>query len=106
MAFTVKGEYERLLKYKEKSKDGKLPFECGCACGVVTKIEYIPCGYNDEVHRWMDDKIKLYGYAGWDKPNEIHLLFSIDNNDVSRRYQDRKYRYHRKFNILELVNTN
>ena len=37
MAFTVKGEYERLLKIKSecenKSKDKCLGFECGVACG-------------------------------------------------------------------------
>ena len=45
MAFTVKGEYERLMKIKaeceKKSHDKWLGFECGCACGFVTRIEYL-----------------------------------------------------------------
>ena len=48
MAFTVKGEYERLMKRKaeaEKSKYKQMGFECGCACGIVTRIEYIPKVY-------------------------------------------------------------
>ena len=52
MAFTVEGEYNRLLKIKaereRKSKDKRLAFECGCACGYVTRIEYQPWKFDQE----------------------------------------------------------
>jgi hypothetical protein len=95
MAFTVKGEYERLRKIQEKSKDKKILFECGCACGCVTKIEYQPWDvFNEEA-------VLIYGYAGFDNPNTERLLMYITNKDVSKRYQDRKYRYWKQWNILE-----
>lgn len=102
MAFTVKGEYERLMKRKaeaEKSKYKQMGFECGCACGIVTRIEYIPKGYNEEVHRWMEDEIQVYAIAGWSKKED--LIFTITEDDVSKRYQDRKYRYNKQYGILE-----
>lgn len=95
MAFSVKGEYERLIKIQEKSKDKKIPFECGCACGVVTKIEYVPWSIGTE------EAVILYGYAGFDSPNNEHVLLYITENDVSKRYQDRKYRYWKQWNVLE-----
>ena len=95
MAYTVKGEYERLLKYKEKSKDGKLPFECGVACGYVTRIEYIPKRYEYECHRWLDEEVRIYAIAGWDTSEKLVLV--LQEHDVSRRYQDRKYRYYKEW---------
>lgn len=97
MAFTVKGEYERLLKYKENSKDGKLPFECGVACGVVTRIEYLPKRYEDCC--WLDEEIRVYAIAGFDTYERLVLV--LKENDINKRYQDRKYKYHKKYNILE-----
>lgn len=99
MAFTVKGEYERLIKIKEKSENGQLPFECGVACGVVTKIEYLPRRYNNEIHSWQDEEVHIYAIAGWDKEEKLVLVLTED--DVCKRYQDRKYRYWKKWNILE-----
>lgn len=103
MAFTVKGEYERLMKIKaeceKKLEDKHLSFECGVACGIVTRIEYIPRRYDHEVHRWFDDEVHVFVIAGWD--NFEKLAFTITVNDVSRRYQDRKYRYNRQYGILE-----
>lgn len=42
MAFTVKEEYKRLNKIKNdiESKGDEMAFECGCVCGIVTRIEY------------------------------------------------------------------
>lgn len=91
MAFTVKGEYERLFKYQLNSFDGKLPFEYGCITGYVTKIEYIP------LKHYQEEAIIIYGYIG----SEEHSLLYITENDVRKRYQDRKYRYNKKYNILE-----
>ena len=102
MAFTVKEEYDRLIKIKterEKSKVKCLAFECGCACGYVTRIEYLPTRYDEEVHRWFDEEIHIYAIAGWD--NYEKLVLVITENDVSKRYQDRKYRYLKQYGILE-----
>lgn len=97
MAFTVKGEYERLMKYKEKSKDKELPFECGCACGYVTRIEYLPGRV--ECNRWLDEEIHIYAIAGFDDLEKLVLV--INKDDVSKRYNYRKYKYHKEFNVLE-----
>lgn len=94
MAFTVKGEYERLLKYKEKSKDGKLPFECGVACGYVTRIEYVPSTW------FCGERIDIFAIAGFD--NFEKPVLSIRENDVKKRYQDRRYKYWKEFNVLEV----
>lgn len=103
MAFTVKGEYERLLKIKsdceKKSKDKCLGFECGCACGIVTRIEYLPSRYDKECHQWIDEEIQIYVIAGWDKFEK--LAFVLTENDVSKRYQDRCYKYWKEYRILE-----
>lgn len=99
MAFTVKGEYKRFKKLQEKSKNKQLPFECGCACGCVTRIEYKPYEYGQE------EAVVFYGYAGFDSPNTERLLLCITNKDVSKRYQDRKYRYWKQWNILEYFRT-
>ena len=99
MAFTVKGEYERLMKYKARSENGKLPFECGVACGVVTRIEYIPSRYDNEAHCWLDEEIHIYAIAGWDKDEKLVLV--LKENDVRKRYKNRKYYYWKQYNILE-----
>ena len=99
MAFTIKGEYDRLIKIKEKSPNKQIPFECGVACGVVTRIEYVPSRYNTEAHIWLNEEIQVYAIAGWEK--EEQCAFAITENDVSRRYQDRKYRINQPFGILE-----
>lgn len=99
MAYTVKGEYDRLMKYKGKSKDEKLPFECGVACGYVTRIEYLPKRYDNECHSWMDEEIHIYAIAGWSTSEELVLV--LKEHDVNKRYQDRKYRYWKQYNILE-----
>ena len=93
MAFTVKGEYERLLKYKEKSENGKLPFECGCSCGYVTRIEYVPWSIG------QTESINIYAVAGFDSHEKLALV--LTENDVRKRYQDRKYKYWKQYNILE-----
>ena len=103
MAFTVKGEYERLLKIKSecenKSKDKCLGFECGVACGYVTRIEYIPRGYNNECHQWMEEELHIYAIAGWDDYEKLAIV--LTENDVSRRYQDRCYKYWKEYGVLE-----
>lgn len=97
MAFTVKGEYERLLNYQLNSFDGKLPFEYGCACGYVTRIEYLP--NRIECNHWLDEEIRIYAIAGFDDFEKLVLV--INKDDVSKRYQDRRYKYWREFNVLE-----
>ena len=96
MAFNLKGEYKRLQNILYKHK-GKIPFECGCACGMVTEIEYQP------LERGQQEAIFVYGFAGWDKPYTKNMLFAIEEHDVKRRYQDRKYRYNKQYEILELL---
>lgn len=97
MAFTVKEEYDRLIKIKterEKSKVKCLAFECGCACGYVTRIEYQPWSCENR-----EEAILVYAIAGFD--NREKLVLYITENDVSKRYQDRKYRYLKQYGILE-----
>ena len=103
MAFTVREEYERLVKIKEerekKSKDKHLAFECGCACGYVTRIEYQPIRYDEEVHKWCSEEIHIYAIAGFD--NKEKLVLRLTGKDVSKAYNRRKYRYWRQYKILE-----
>lgn len=99
MAFTVEGEYERLMKIQAKSPNNQIPFECGVACGIVTRIEYIPRTYNNEVHMYLGNKVNVYVIAGWEKDEQ--LAFTITMDDVCKRYQDRKYRYNKQYGILE-----
>ena len=102
MAFTVKGEYERLIKRKteaENSKFKQMGFECGCVCGIVTRIEYVPRRYNYEAHRFLEEEIQIYVIAGWDKHEQ--LAFTLTDTDVSKRYKDRKYRYDKTYGILD-----
>ena len=99
MGFTVKEEYERLNKIQSRQKDGLLPFECGCVCGVVTRIKYLKPGIRDD-GKWHDDEIEIYVIAGTLQKTEQYCC-SITADDVRRRYQDRKYRYDRKYNIFE-----
>ena len=103
MAFTVEGEYERLLKIKaereRKSKDKRLAFECGGACGYVTRIEYQPFGYDKELGEWVDEAVLIYAIAGFD--NKERLVLCITEDDVSKAYNRRKYKYWKEFGILE-----
>ena len=98
MAFTVEGEYNRLLKIKaereKKSKDKRLAFECGCACGYVTRIEYQPWKYLEN-----DEAVLVYAIAGFDKKERLVLY--ITENDVSKAYNKRKYKYWKEFGVLE-----
>ena len=100
MAFTVRGEYERLLR-KELQCPGmtKLPFECGSVCGWVTEFKYIPRHYNEITRKYVDDVIEVWVQTGFQK--EPELAFTITEDDVRKRYQDRKYRYNKQFKILE-----
>lgn len=103
MAFTVQGEYERLLKIKaereKKSKDKRLAFECGCACGYVTRIEYQHYGYDTELHKMNDEAILIYAIAGFS--NKEQLVLYLTENDVSKAYNRRKYKYWKEFGVLE-----
>lgn len=102
MAFTVKGEYERLMKIKaeceKKSKDKWLGFECGCACGFVTRIEYLPKRYCEEIHDYLEEEIQVYVIAGLEDNEQ--LAFTLTENDVRKRYQDRRYKYWKQYGIL------
>lgn len=103
MAFDVRGEYERLCKIKaereKKSKDKRLAFECGCACGYVTRIEYQPWGYDKELGEWVDEAVLVYAIAGWS--NKEQLVLYITEDDVSKAYKRRKYKYWKEFGVLE-----
>ena len=103
MAFTVEGEYNRLLKIKaereKKSKDKRLAFECGCACGYVTRIEYQPRGYDKEVGTWTEESISIYAIAGFS--NQEQLVLYITENDVCKAHNRRKYKYWKEFGVLE-----
>ena len=102
MAFTVKGEYDRLMKIKaeceKKSKDKCLGFECGVACGYVTRIEYIPAHYGKD-YKWHDEEIQIFAIAGFDDYEKLVLV--LTEKDVCKRYQDRRYRYWKQWQILE-----
>ena len=98
MAFTVKGEYDRLTKIKtdreKKSKDKCLAFECGCACGYVTRIEYQPLKFLEQ-----EEAILVYAIAGFD--NKEKLVLYITDNDVRKAHNRRKYKYWKEFGVLE-----
>lgn len=103
MAFTVKDEYKRLLKIKEerekKSVDKHLAFECGCACGYVTRIEYQPYGYDIEFHKRIEEAILIYAIAGF--CDDEQLVLTLTEDDVSKAYNKRKYKYWKEFGVLE-----
>jgi len=98
MAFTVKGEYERLLKIKaereQKSENKHLSFECGVACGYVTRIEYQPSKFLEQ-----DEAILIYAIAGFS--NKEQLVLYLTEADVSKAYNKRKYKYWKEYGILE-----
>ena len=98
MAYDLKGEYKRFIKIQNKFKDKKIPFECGCACGYVSRIEYIP----EDIRNGQEECIWFWGAAGWQDYTKENTLFVLLEEDVKRRYQDRRYRYDKKYNILEL----
>ena len=103
MAFTVKSEYKRLIKHKldaeKKSNDKRLGFECGCACGYVTRIEYIPAHYGVD-YKWHDEEIQIFAIAGFD--NHEKLVLTLTESDICKRYQDRKYKYWNQYRIFEV----
>ena len=98
MAFTVEGEYNRLLKIKadreKNSKEKRLAFECGCACGYVTRIEYKPWNPHEQ-----EEAILVYAIAGFD--NKEKLALYITESDVRKAYNKRKYKYWKEYGILE-----
>ena len=98
MAFTVKGEYERLMKIQASVPLYQIPFECGCVCGYVTDLKYISRHYSEAIHSYIDDVLEVWVKTGFQK--EPELAFTITSDDVCKRYQDRKYRYDKKFGIL------
>lgn len=99
MAFTVEGEYKRLLGKEYELYPNKIPFESGVVCGYVTELKYIPRHYNEEVHRYIDEVCEVWVQTGFKKTPE--LAFTITKDDVCRRYQDRKYRWNKTFSLLE-----
>lgn len=99
MAFTVKEEYERLMKIKTKQekKYVGMCFECGCVGGHVTRIDYLPKRYEKDVHRWFDEEIHIYVNCF----GREELALVLTEADVRKRYQDRKYKWNRQYEILE-----
>ena len=104
MAFTIKKEYERLIKIKteQEKKNKYLSFECGCVCGIITRIDL----REPEKSKWLIDKdgymILVYGIAGFS--NKEELLLVIREEDVSKQYKNRNYYYHKQYGILEKFN--
>ena len=98
MAFTVHEEYNRLLKIKKerekKSKEKKLAFECGCACGYVTRIEYQPWRFHEQ-----EEAILIYAIAGFSDKEKLVLY--LTEEDVKKAYNRRKYKYWKEFGVLE-----
>ena len=86
MAFTLREEYERLvkIKYEREKKSEHLAFECGCACGYVTRMEYLPYRYDEEVHKCFDQEIRIYAIAGFN--NEEKLVLRLTENDVRNHF--------------------
>lgn len=99
MAFTVKEEYIRLLKIKHTQEDKRngMCFEHGCVGGYVTKIDYLPRRYSVEVHRYLDEEIQIYVNC----LGKEELALVLTENDIRKRYQDRKYRWHKQYEIFE-----
>lgn len=103
MGFTVRDEYTRLQKLMDK-KNGRLPFENGCACGEVVRLEYVPWHYDEDANKFVQDELKVFGNAGFDYLEDqpkLRLLFTITEKDAERAYNRRKYRYNKEFGILE-----
>ena len=103
MAFSVKGEYERLIKIKNtlESKGKQMPFEWGCVCGFVTRIEYCKVKPYDFDRTppsiWLEEEIQVYVNCF----GKEDLALTLREKDVKKRYQDRKYRWNKKYKILE-----
>ena len=100
MAFTVKEEYVRLLKIKHAQEDKRngMCFEHGCVGGYVTRIDYLPRRYSVEVHRYLDEEIQIYVNCFG---NREELALVLKEHDVRKRYQDRKYRWNKQYEIFE-----
>lgn len=104
MGFNIKEEYQRLIKIKneQEKKNKHLAFECGAACGYVTRIVL----REPEAFQWLIDKdgymILVYGIAGFS--NQEELLLVIREDDVKRQYKNRNYYYHKQYGILEKFN--
>ena len=47
----------------------------------------------------QDEEIRIYAIAGWNTFEDLVLV--LKEQDVNKRYQDRKYKYWREFNVLE-----
>ena len=104
MAFTVKEEYKRLNKIKNdiESKGDEMAFECGCVCGIVTRIEYCKVKPYDfertPPNIWLEEEIQIYVNCFGERED---LALTLREEDVKKRYQDRKYRWNKKYKILE-----
>lgn len=98
MAYTVEGEYRRLIKIKaereRKSEYKRLAFECGVACGYVTRIEYQPEKFLEQ-----EEAVLVYAIAGLS--NKEQLVLYITEDDVRKAHNKRKYKYWKEYGILE-----
>ncbi|MBO4847302.1 MAG: hypothetical protein J5525_13535 [Lachnospiraceae bacterium] len=103
MAYTLDGEYKRLENLIKKNS-GRLPFECGCACGEVVDLELVEEHYDQYARKWIESHINVIGNAGLDyasKPPVPRTLFTITSTEAQKGYKTRCYRYDKEFNILE-----
>ena len=77
--------YITLNNYLNKFKTKELGFECGVACGKVTKIEF-----NKE-----EDEILVIGIAGWE--NNERILMIITENMT----KGKEFKYWKQYHIFE-----
>ena len=90
MAFTVKDEYERLNKYHSIKP---MIYEQGCVNVPVSRFEYAK-------DFWGDDKLNVYVIDIFDNNTET-LVMTITEEDVCKAYNKRRYKYWKKYNIIE-----
>lgn len=77
--------YTTLVNYLNKYKTKKLGFECGVACGYVTRIEL----------NKKDKELILYGLAGWESEERI-LMIIIENMTKGK-----EFKYWKQYHIFE-----
>ena len=77
--------YTTLNNYLNKYKTKELGFECGVACGKVTKI----------ILDKEENKILIYGIAGWE--SEERILMIIAENMT----KGKEFKYWKQYHIFE-----
>lgn len=94
MGYTIESEYKRLQKLQDKKP---LTFEYGGANGTITELRYLARDFCKKA------EIQVFGNAGFDylKDNpKPRILFTITEEDVSKRYDKRSYRYLKEYHTI------